>query len=131
MHFDDIQVLSVHRIDSSVTTATIKRILEATTKERGIPATVTTDTVRSGGWLFGKEYDAVVCRHPREAYKNVVFCVVEGILNIALFGYSKAGHITAKAEEHNKTHVLWQKRGDYAGLQIEMCWRESIIDCII
>lgn len=48
---------------SGLNASNIASLMSARAKEKGIPARITTDTVKEGG-LFGKSYSCVVIDHP-------------------------------------------------------------------
>ena len=100
-------------------------------EEMGIPARITTDTIKEGG-MFGASYPCVVINHPNppQQYFTDIYIINGNSVNFYFFGESKANTATNKANARkNKlsgmilNSISGSKEMAY---QQEMVWHNQI-----
>ena len=91
---------------SGLNASNIASLMSQKAKEMGIPARITTDTVKEGG-LFGKSYPCVVIDHPNppQQYFTDVYVINGNVVNFYFFGESKANTATNTAEARKNTFM--------------------------
>lgn len=87
----------------------------------GIPASVTVDTVRSGGLLFGTRLPIIVITHPNppSRFFSIGVVVNGNMISFPLLGESK-----------QNTAANQGRRYDEFKLQQEVSWQASVTDAI-
>ena len=102
-------------------------------QEMGIPANISTDTVKEGG-LFGKTYPCVVIKHPNppQQYFDDVYIVNGNTVNFMFFGNSAANYQTNKANARANT-IMGSIMNAVSGssemaYQQEMFWHKQVLE---
>lgn len=111
----------------------IASLMSEKAKELGIPAKITTDTVKEGG-LFGSTYSCVVIDHPNppQQYFTDVYIVNGNTVNFYFFGLSKANTAINKANARKNT-LTGKIMNSISGssemaYQQELFWHNQIYD---
>lgn len=118
---------------SGLDASNIASLISQKAEEMGIPARITTDTVKEGG-LFGSSYPCVVIKHPNppQQYFTDVYIINENVVNFYFFGESKANTATNKANARKNTlsgMILNSISGsNEMALQQEMFWHRQIYE---
>lgn len=118
---------------SGLDASNIASLISQKAEEMGIPAMITTDTVKEGG-LFGSLYPCVVIKHPNppQQYFTDVYIINENVVNFYFFGESKANTATNKANARKNTlsgMILNSISGsNEMALQQEMFWHRQIYE---
>lgn len=116
---------------SGVEANNIASLMSEKAAELGIPAKISTDTVKEGG-LFGSTYPCVVINHPNppQQYFTDVYIINGNTVNFYFFGESKANTATNKANERKNTitgMILNSISGSSEmALQQELYWHQQI-----
>jgi len=116
---------------SGLNASNIASLMSQKAEEMGIPARITTDTVKEGG-LFGSSYPCVVITHPNppQQYFTDVYIINGNSVNFYFFGESKANTATNKAKARENTlsgMILNSISGsNEMAYQQEMFWHRQI-----
>lgn len=111
----------------------VAELMKKKAEEVGIPARITTNTVKEGG-LFGKSYPCVVITHPNppQQYFTDVYIINGNSVNFYFFGESKANTATNKANARKNTLsgiILNSISGsNEMAYQQEMFWHRQIYE---
>lgn len=86
------------RATNGLNVENIVSLMSQKAEELGVPARITTSTVKEGG-LFGHTYPCVVIDHPNppQQYFTDVYIINGNTVNFYFFGESKANTATNKA----------------------------------
>lgn len=118
---------------SGLNASNIASLMSQKAKEMGIPARITTDTVKEGG-LFGSSYPCIVINHPNppQQYFTDVYIINGNSVNFYFFGESKANTATNKANARKNTlsgMILNSISGsNEMAYQQEMFWHRQIYE---
>lgn len=117
---------------SGLNAENVAMLMAQKAEEMGVPARITTDTVKEGG-MFGKSYPCVVIHHPNppQQYFTDVYIINGDVVNFYFFGESTANTAVNKANAR-KNSLSGIIINSIAGskemeLQQEMFWHRKIL----
>ena len=121
------------RDNNGLNVENIVSLMSQKAEELGVPARITTSTVKEGG-LFGSTYPCVVINHPNppQQYFTDVYIINGNTVNFYFFGESKANTATNKANARKNT-LTGMIMNSIAGsnemaYQQEMFWHRQIYE---
>ena len=121
------------RATNGLNVENIVSLMSQKAEELGVPARITTSTVKEGG-LFGHTYPCVVIDHPNppQQYFTDVYIINGNTVNFYFFGESKANTATNKANARKNT-LTGMIMNSIAGsnemaYQQEMFWHRQIYE---
>lgn len=97
-------------------------------RERGVPADVRVDTIRSGGMMFGSTCPCVVVSHPNppQRYFDQLLILNGNVVSFKYWGESKANTNHNKKEEYRGSWKGLFVNDDQMALQTEMVWHAEM-----
>lgn len=104
--------------------------IEQRAKERGVPAVVRVDTIRSGGILMGSTCPCIVVSHPNppQRYFDQLIIMNDHIVSFKFWGESKANtNHNKKAEARGSLKSLFINDDELA-LETEHAWHMELVD---
>ena len=114
----------------------IKDMIENIADKRGVPVSVRTDEIKSGGLLSSNFFPCVIVSHPNppQSYFDQIIIINGNIINFQFWGMSKANY-SANMKEYHKSQgslsglvksAFYQN--DQMALQTEQFWHQHITD---
>lgn len=119
------------RIMGGIKAQDIADVLKTGCQQKGIPATVVSTTIHSGGFLFGSDYPCVMVSHPKppQQYFDLLFIVNGDVVTFQYWGNSKANYDRnkkAQLQNEGKFSAIFVK-DDPMALQTEGLWQQDVL----
>ena len=104
--------------------------IEQRAKDRGVPAVVRVDTIRSGGMLMGSTCPCIVVSHPNppQRYFDQLIIMNDHVVSFKFWGESKANTNHNKKEMARGSLKSLFINDDELALETEHAWHMELVD---